>query len=135
MEMKQKYLWVQHGGGDFPMGHDENGNNHITEFNCKFKPQKIKLTGEPVNAKSSFDYFDFIPEDVTMDSGGGGFILEYTDNIEHVRKVWLAHMLSHYKHLQWVGALIELSPDWAVEMPKIVIEAEAHRNEYPELWV
>lgn len=134
--MKEKYLWVQKGGGDFPMGSDGKGNRLVTEYNCVFKPQKIKLLpGAPLNPSSSLEYFKYFPEGVTMESGGGGFIMEYTDNIEVVRKEWYKLMISHYKHLQWLGQLVVLSPKWEIEMPKILIAANKHKTKYPELWL
>lgn len=130
-----KYLWVQSGGGDFHIGSDENGNKIVTEFKCEFNPQKISLLpGAPEKADYSMEYFDYVPKGIVLNTSGG-IIIEYTDDIEKVRKKWYEIMISHYKHLQWISDLITLSPDWELEMSKIVIQAEAHRAEYPELWV
>jgi len=134
--MQEKYLWVQKGAGDFPIGKDEDGNQLIIEYNCVFNPQKVKLLpGAPLNPLSVLEYFEYFPEGVTMEYGAGGLIMEYTDNIEIVRKEWYKLMLSHYKHLQWLGELVKLSPEWEIEMSKILIQANKHKIKYPELWI
>lgn len=129
---KEKFIWVQHGGGDFPISQTA-----VTEFNCVFKPQKIKPL-KPITSdelKEPFGIMQRIPKDITMDSGGGGFILEYTDDIEKVRVEWYKTMVSHYNHIVWLKDLLVISPKWHTEIKVIHIEIEQHRVNYPHLWI
>jgi len=129
--MSKKYLWVQKGGGDFHVGRDL-----ITDFDCVFNPQKITLVGDiPDKVSYSMEYFKYIPKDITVESGNGGFIMEYSDNIEYVRMKWYQMIVSHYNHLIWLRGLITLSPKWEEEMPQILKQSEIHKKEYPELWI
>ncbi len=129
---KEKFIWVQHGGGDFPVSQTE-----ITEFNCVFKPQKIK-PDRPITAeeqKEPFGVMKRIPNGIKMDSGGGGFIIEYTDDIEKVRVEWFKTMVSHYDHIVWMKSLLNISPKWHSEIKIIHKDIEKHRVNYPHLWI
>ena len=129
---KEKFIWVQHGGGSFPVSQVE-----VTEFNCVFNPQKIKPI-KPITAaelKESFGIMKRIPKGITMDSGGGGFIIEYTDDIEKVRVEWYKTIVSHYKHIIWMKDLLNISPKWHTEIKVIYKDIENHKGNYPHLWI
>lgn len=131
--MKKKFIWVQHGGGAFPVSQVK-----ITEFNCVFNPQKITplhpILGSEL--KEPFGIMKRIPKDITMDSGGdGGFIIEYTSDIEKVRVSWYKTMVSHYNHIMWMQDLLNISPKWHTEIKVIHKDIEAHRVVYPHLWL
>jgi len=131
--MKEKFIWVQHGGGSFPVSQVE-----VTEFNCVFDPQKIKPT-QPITAieqKEPFGIMKRIPEGVKMNSGGdGGFIIEYTDDIEKVRVEWYKTIVAHYKHIMWMKELLNISPKWHSEIKVIHKDIEKHKIKHPQLWI
>lgn len=130
--IKEKFIWVQKGGGDFPISQNE-----ITEFNCEFRPQKIK-PHKPITAKEIKEPFGImkrIPKGIPIDSGSGGFIVEYTDDIEKVRVEWFKTMVSHYNHLIWIKDLLVISPKWHTEMKLIYGDIERHKGKYPHLWI
>ena len=129
--MQNKFIWVQDGGGEFPIG------NGITEFNCVFNPQKIKHTEpipESVQSEPLF-MFPYIPDEITLIPRHGGHLMMYESNIEKVRVAWFNLIFSHYKHLLWLGDLVELSEDWADGMKRITEESEKHKIKHPHLWV
>ena len=131
--MKEKFIWVQSGGGDFPVSQIE-----VTEFNCSFNPQKIKplksLTDEEV--KEPFGIMKRIPDGIKMQTAGdGGFIIEYTDDIEKVRVVWYKLIVSRYKHIIWMKDLLNISPKWHSEMKLMYKDIDRHKTNYPHLWI
>ena len=131
--MAEKFIWVQSGGGNFPVSQVE-----VTEFNCVFKPQKIKPLREITDSelKEPFGIMKRIPEGIKMETAGdGGFIIEYTDDIEKVRAVWLKSIVSHYNHIMWMKDLLNISPKWHTGIKVIYSDIEKHKVNYPHLWI
>lgn len=132
-----KKIWLVGIGKNFDLG---NGAKPHKLHNYFEPVSTVPLMGigECAEIENSIELFKYMPDNFTDSiKGFKTYHLEYTDNIEKVRKAWFVGTISNYRHLKNLEHFGLLKIDKRTERPmkRIFREAEEHRLEYPELWV